>query len=128
MRPRRSRVARADARSRASGRQLTRGAVALVLLRALTPYLVLTTALTPLQKLIGPDLGLGPRALQVTAGMANAAYAFGCGARPRSSRRTDGAGGVLVPDAALFVWLGAGGVGPGAGGVVAGPHPGLPPG
>jgi hypothetical protein len=52
------------------------GAVALVLL-ALTPYLVLTTALTPLQRLIGPDLGLSPRALQVTAGMANAAYAFG---------------------------------------------------
>lgn len=52
------------------------GAVVLVLL-ALTPYLVLTTALTPLQPLISKDLGLSMRGLQVTSGMANAAYAFG---------------------------------------------------
>jgi MFS family permease len=51
-------------------------AVLLVLL-ALTPYLVLSTALTPLLPLIGPDLGLSERALQLTAGMANAGYAFG---------------------------------------------------
>ncbi|HEU4973694.1 MAG TPA: MFS transporter [Baekduia sp.] len=51
-------------------------AVALVLL-ALTPYLILTTALTPLQDALGHDLALSPRALQVTAGMSNAAYAFG---------------------------------------------------
>jgi MFS family permease len=52
------------------------GAVLLVLL-ALTPYLVLTTALQPLQPLIARDLGLSARAMGLTAGMANAAYAFG---------------------------------------------------
>jgi MFS family permease len=51
-------------------------AVVLVLL-ALTPYLVLTTALTPLQPLLSKDVGMGMRGLQLTSGMANAAYAFG---------------------------------------------------
>lgn len=51
-------------------------AVALVPL-ALTPYLVLSTALTPLEDVVGKDLHLGTSALQLTAGMANAAYAFG---------------------------------------------------
>lgn len=52
------------------------GAVALVLL-ALTPYLVLTTALQPLQQLIAKDLVMSERSLQLTTGMANAAYAVG---------------------------------------------------
>lgn len=52
------------------------GAVLLVLL-ALTPYLVLSTALQPLQPLIAKDLGLSARTMGLTAGMANAAYAFG---------------------------------------------------
>jgi MFS family permease len=52
------------------------GAVALVLL-ALTPYLMLSTALTPLQPLLSKDLGLSMGGLQITTGMANAAYAFG---------------------------------------------------
>jgi MFS family permease len=51
-------------------------AVVLVLL-ALTPYLVLTTALQPLQTMIGSDLHLSARAMQLTTAMANAAYAIG---------------------------------------------------
>src|SRR5947209_3862904 len=51
-------------------------AVALVVF-ALTPYLALTGAVTPLAHIIGPDVGLSPQALQLTDGMANAAYAFG---------------------------------------------------
>jgi MFS family permease len=52
------------------------GAVALVLL-ALTPYLALTTALLPLQRLIAEDLGMSTRSLTLGSGMANAAYAVG---------------------------------------------------
>jgi MFS family permease len=52
------------------------GAVALVV-SALVPYLALTAALTPLTKLIGQDLHLSRGALELTAGMANAGYAFG---------------------------------------------------
>lgn len=52
------------------------GAVALVV-SALVPYLALTAALTPLTKLIGEDLHLSRGALELTSGMANAAYAFG---------------------------------------------------
>jgi MFS family permease len=44
---------------------------------ALVPYLVLTTAMTPLQQLVQKDTGLSPQALQLTGGMANAAYSFG---------------------------------------------------
>src|SRR5436305_1310873 len=51
-------------------------AVALVLL-ALTPYLVLTTSIQPLQELFAKDTGLSAQALELTSGMANAAYAFG---------------------------------------------------
>ncbi|HEX6457350.1 MAG TPA: MFS transporter [Thermoleophilaceae bacterium] len=51
-------------------------AVALVLC-ALVPYLVLSTALTPLTPLISKSLGLSQQAMQLTFGMANAAYAFG---------------------------------------------------
>ncbi|HEY4096738.1 MAG TPA: MFS transporter, partial [Baekduia sp.] len=77
------------------------GAVLLVLL-ALTPYLVLTTALAPLQPLIAKDLGLSARTLQLTTGMANAAYAVGAvvavqiGSRVAPRR-------MLVLYAALFV-------------------------
>lgn len=52
------------------------GAVVLVLL-ALTPYLVLTTGLGPLQPVIGKSLGASSTTLEVGTGMANAAYAFG---------------------------------------------------
>jgi MFS family permease len=51
-------------------------AVALVIF-ALIPYLALTSAVTPLSAIIGPQVGLSPQALQLTNGMANAGYAFG---------------------------------------------------
>src|SRR3954454_10754020 len=53
-----------------------RSAVALVLC-ALTPYLVLSTALVPLTPVLAPSVGLGRQGLELTTGMANAAYAFG---------------------------------------------------
>jgi MFS family permease len=53
------------------------GAAVVLVLLALTPYLVLTTALSPLLTMIGQDLGLTERSLQLTSGMANAAYAVG---------------------------------------------------
>jgi MFS family permease len=51
-------------------------AVALVVF-ALVPYLALSTALTPLTPVLTKSLGLSEGALQLTTGMANAAYAFG---------------------------------------------------
>jgi MFS family permease len=50
---------------------------ALLVAFALIPYLVLTSAITPLQELISKQVGLSPQALQTTSGMANAGYAFG---------------------------------------------------
>ena len=44
---------------------------------ALVPYLVLTTAITPLAQLLQKDVGLSEQSLQLTNGMANAAYSFG---------------------------------------------------
>jgi MFS family permease len=77
------------------------GAVVLVLV-ALTPYLVLTTALQPLQQMIAKDLGMSARSMQLTTAMANAAYAIGAvfavqlGSRLRPRR-------LLLIYAALFV-------------------------
>jgi MFS family permease len=51
-------------------------AVALVVF-ALIPYLALTSAITPLEPVLGKSLHLSQQALQLTTGMANAAYAFG---------------------------------------------------
>ncbi|MFZ0042696.1 MAG: MFS transporter [Solirubrobacteraceae bacterium] len=51
-------------------------AVALVVF-ALVPYLALTSAITPLTPILSKDVGLSMQALQLTSGMANAAYAFG---------------------------------------------------
>jgi MFS family permease len=48
-----------------------------MVLLALTPYLVLSTAGEALTPLVEKDLGLGATGMQLTAGMANAAYAFG---------------------------------------------------
>jgi MFS family permease len=50
---------------------------ALLVAFALIPYLVLTSAITPLETLISKQVGLSPQALQTTSGMANAGYAFG---------------------------------------------------
>jgi MFS family permease len=44
---------------------------------ALIPYLALSTALTPLTPVLSKSLGLSEQSLQLTSGMANAAYAFG---------------------------------------------------
>jgi MFS family permease len=52
------------------------GALLLVVC-ALTPYLVLSTALAPVRPLLGASVGLSPQAFELTSGMANAAYAFG---------------------------------------------------
>jgi MFS family permease len=52
------------------------GAVALVVF-ALIPYLALSTALTPLTPILSKSVGLSEQSLQLTTGMANAAYAFG---------------------------------------------------
>ncbi|HTT95413.1 MAG TPA: MFS transporter [Solirubrobacterales bacterium] len=51
-------------------------AVALVIL-ALTPFLVLTSAVSSLNELIGRSVHLSEAELEMTAGMANAAYCFG---------------------------------------------------
>ena len=76
-------------------------AVALVLL-ALTPYLVLTTALQPLQELIAKDTGLSMRSLQLGTGMANAAYAVGAVVAVQLAERLPQRR-LLVGYAALFV-------------------------
>ena len=51
-------------------------AVALVIL-ALTPFLVLTSAVSSLNELIAPSVHLSEAELQMTTGMANADYCFG---------------------------------------------------
>jgi MFS family permease len=51
-------------------------AVALVVL-ALIPYLALTSAINPLAPILSKSLPLSPQALELSTGMANAAYAFG---------------------------------------------------
>jgi MFS family permease len=51
-------------------------AVALVVC-ALVPFLALAAAFTPLTKLIGADLGLSRRALELTTAMSDAGYAVG---------------------------------------------------
>jgi len=51
-------------------------AVAMVL-AALTPFLVLSAAIPPLDGLIAPDVGLGTPGMEMSAGMADAAYCFG---------------------------------------------------
>jgi MFS family permease len=51
-------------------------AVALVIL-ALTPFLVLTSSVSSLNEMIGKSVHLSEAELQMTSGMANAAYCFG---------------------------------------------------
>jgi MFS family permease len=48
-----------------------------MVLAALTPFLVLTSAIPPLDKLIAGDVGLGNAGMEMSAGMADAAYCFG---------------------------------------------------
>ncbi len=51
-------------------------AVAMVIC-ALTPFLVLSAAISPLQGLISQSVGLGNGGMEMSAGMADAAYCFG---------------------------------------------------
>jgi predicted MFS family arabinose efflux permease len=51
-------------------------AVALVVC-ALVPFLLLSSALIPLEQVVGKDVGLGRGAFELTAAMSDAAYAFG---------------------------------------------------
>ncbi|MCW3019921.1 MAG: transporter [Solirubrobacterales bacterium] len=52
-------------------------AAALLVVFALTPYLALSTALGPLMPILSKSVGLSQQSLELTTGMANAAYAFG---------------------------------------------------
>lgn len=52
------------------------GAVAMVI-AALTPFLVLSAAINPLQTQIAHSVGLGSSGMEMSAGMADAAYCFG---------------------------------------------------
>src|SRR3954469_1665781 len=76
-------------------------AVALVLL-ALCPYLVLTTAALPLDPLIGKTGHVSETWLQITAGIANAFYSFGCVLAAQFAQKLHGRR-LLVLYAALFV-------------------------
>jgi MFS family permease len=76
-------------------------AVVLVLL-ALCPYLVLTVATQPLDAVIGRDLGLSDTWLQLTGGLANAFYSFGCVLAAQFAMKRRGRR-LLVFYAALFV-------------------------
>jgi MFS family permease len=49
----------------------------LLVVFALIPYLALSTAITPLLRLVSKSLGMSEQSLSLTTGMANAAYAFG---------------------------------------------------
>ncbi|MBM9503511.1 MFS transporter [Actinacidiphila acididurans] len=52
-------------------------AVAAMVVFALVPYLALSAALGPITPIIARDVDLGPQAMNVTLGMANAGYAVG---------------------------------------------------
>jgi MFS family permease len=76
-------------------------AVALVLL-ALTPFLVISSAAFPLQETLANGTGLGQRGLELTAGMADAAYCFGTVAAVQMLMRLPGRR-LLLLFASLFV-------------------------
>ena len=75
-------------------------AVALVLC-ALTPYLALSTALLALTPVLTKTVGLDEQGLELTSGMANAAYAFGTVAAVQLALHLPGRR-LLVLYAALF--------------------------
>jgi MFS family permease len=75
-------------------------AIALVVF-ALTPYLALSTALTPLTPILAKSIGLSQQSLELTTGMANAAYAFGTVAAVQLAVHLPGRR-LLVLYAALF--------------------------
>ncbi len=69
---------------------------------ALIPYLALTAAMTPLTPVLSKSLHLSQQALQLTTGMANAAYAFGTVLAVQFAQHLRGRR-MLVLYAALFV-------------------------
>lgn len=77
------------------------GAAALVIC-ALVPYLALSTALVPLTPALTKGVGLSEQALQLTSGMANAAYAFGTVAAVQLALHLPGRR-MLILYASLFV-------------------------
>src|SRR4051794_21525243 len=75
---------------------------AVVLVLALCPYLVLTTAALPLDPLIGKTGHVSGTGLQLTGGIANAGYSFGCVIAAQFAQKLHGRR-LLVLYAALFV-------------------------
>jgi MFS family permease len=75
-------------------------AVAMVVC-ALTPFLILSSAIPPLDGLIGKGVGLGPSGMEMSAGMADAAYCFGTVLAIQLSTRLPGRR-LLLLYAALF--------------------------
>jgi MFS family permease len=69
---------------------------------ALIPYLVLSSALPPMQSVVSQRLHMSAQALQTTSGMANAAYAFGTVLAVQLAMRLHGRR-LLVRYAALLV-------------------------
>ncbi len=63
------------------------GLVATVALLGLTPYVVLSTTLFPLEAVLARDLGASTRALQLAAGLGNAAYALGVVVAAQAAQR-----------------------------------------
>ncbi len=68
---------------------------------ALTPFLILSSAIPELDSMIGKDVGLGPSGLEMSAGMADAAYCFGTVLAVQLTTRLHGRR-LLVLYAALF--------------------------
>jgi predicted MFS family arabinose efflux permease len=73
-----------------------------MVLCALTPFLVLSAAAPPLARLIGPDVNLGTAGMEMSAGMADAAYCFGTVLAVQLTARLPGRR-LLVGYAGLFV-------------------------
>ncbi|GAA1477770.1 hypothetical protein GCM10009623_22160 [Nocardioides aestuarii] len=63
------------------------GLVAALALLGLGPYVVLSTALFPLEDVLTKDLAASPRSLQLAAGLGNAAYALGVVAAAQAAQR-----------------------------------------
>lgn len=63
------------------------GLVAAVALLGLSPYVVLSTTLFPLEDVLARDLGASPRSLQLAAALGNAACALGVVAAAQAAQR-----------------------------------------
>jgi MFS family permease len=73
-----------------------------MVLCALTPFLVLSAATPPLAHLIGPDVHLGGAGMEMSSGMADAAYCFGTVLAVQLTAKLPGRR-LLVGYAGLFV-------------------------